>query len=453
MSSLIALTPFYVRHYFRSWPNNLGFRLFVIFFIGLVAANALCITRQFSDHAQSSDALPQRSLEHTIMTSLALLDRLSSDKRAEWLPRLNQKNYRFLLNEGELGPHPEGKPSSEAADAIIRAASTLFALTINALPGSGEHLQVHLQLADGSPLTIDVTPAATPSVAPFAHWLSLTWVGQLLLLLCCSWFAVRVAIRPLTQLTEAANALNLDKKVPRLVEQGPTEVINAATSFNAMRDRISAYLEERVQILASIAHDLKTPITRMKLRSELMDNSAEKDKLCRDLCEMEHLVQEGLAYAKSMNAATEPSCRLDPDAFLDSLVCDYQDTGKQVELIGQLSTPLVTQPRAMRRVLSNLIDNALKFAGAAEVRVQRELNQQISIFVLDRGPGIPQEEMTAVLQPFYRQECSRSSAIGGAGLGLAIAHRLVQALGGTLTLSNREGGGLCAHIQLSEQQQ
>jgi signal transduction histidine kinase len=162
---------------------------------------------------------------------------------------------------------------------------------------------------------------------------------------------------------------------------------------------------------------------------------------------MEHLVREGVAYARSMDINTEAPCRINLDAFLDSLVFDYQDSGAQVERHGNADGLLETRPHALRRVLVNLVDNALKFAGKAQLEVSREPGCT-RIRILDDGPGIPEDELNEVLKPFYRVESSRNRSTGGTGLGLAIAQQLTQAMGGRLTLSNRQGGGLCAQIEL-----
>ncbi|WP_256346505.1 sensor histidine kinase, partial [Pseudomonas tolaasii] len=199
---------------------------------------------------------------------------------------------------------------------------------------------------------------------------------------------------------------------------------------------------------AAISHDLQTPITRMKLRAEFMEDCAERDKLWSDLSEMEHLVREGVAYARSVHGATEASHRIDLDAFLDSLVFDYQDMHKQVSLSGKSAVVLDTRPHALRRVLVNLVDNALKFAGSAELEVGSTPAGELSIKVLDRGPGIAEDELVQVMQPFYRVESSRNRGTGGTGLGLAIAQQLAVAVGGSLRLSNRVGGGLCAEVRV-----
>jgi signal transduction histidine kinase len=299
-------------------------------------------------------------------------------------------------------------------------------------------------------LILDVTPGGIP----IAQWLPVVLILQLLVLLGCTWLAVHMAIRPLTRLAQAVDQLDPDTPSPDLVEQGPSEVVYAARAFNTLQGRIAAFLKDRMQLLAAISHDLQTPITRMKLRVEQMHGSQEKDKLWSDLSEMQHLVREGVAYARSMDSAAEPECRIELDAFLDSLVCDYQDSGQPVRFIGKAGgsgTIINTRPHALRRVLTNLLDNALKFGGSAELQVQSSTSG-VLLQVRDNGPGIPEAELAQVLQPFYRVESSRNRDTGGTGLGLAIAQQLSLALGGRLTLQNRPSGGLCVTVELPRSQ-
>jgi signal transduction histidine kinase len=257
---------------------------------------------------------------------------------------------------------------------------------------------------------------------------------------------VRLATRPLKQLAQAADTLGPDLKADRLPESGPDEVARAARAFNAMQDRVAAYMTERMQILAAISHDLQTPITRMRLRVDVMDDSAQGARLQQDLREMETLVKEGVTYARTLHGASEVPCRIDPDALFDSLVCDYLDAGSKVSLQGHIGRALVTRPQALRRIVGNLVDNALKFAGEAEITVATRADGQAVIAVLDRGPGIPAESLDAVFEPFYRLEESRNRSTGGTGLGLAIARQLALAMDSTLTLQNRPGGGLEARL-------
>jgi len=261
---------------------------------------------------------------------------------------------------------------------------------------------------------------------------------------------VRLATRPLEQLAQAADALGPDMQGAHLPESGPSEVARAARAFNAMQQRIAGYMGERIQILASISHDLQTPITRMRLRVDMMDDETQQAKLRQDLQAMEQLVKEGVAYARTLHGTSEAPTRIDPDALLDSMVHDYTDAGQQVTLHGAVGHPMEMRPQALRRVLGNLIDNAIKFGGSAEVHVEpaEDTGRGIVLRVLDRGPGIPQESLQAVFEPFVRLESSRSRETGGTGLGLAIARQLATAMGGMLTLHHREGGGLEARLAL-----
>ncbi len=188
----------------------------------------------------------------------------------------------------------------------------------------------------------------------------------------------------------------------------------------------------------------------MKLRIEAMDESPERAKMVVDLDEMQHLVRDGVAYARSAHGGAEPPLKVDLDAFLESLAYDYQDSGKQVGLVGRIGIPVTTRPRALRRVIGNLVDNAIKYAGTAEIEASTDNDGKVSISVLDRGPGIAEHELEAVLQPFYRLEASRNRDSRGAGLGLAIAQQLALAMGGTLALRNREGGGLQVMLTLEQ---
>jgi len=425
------------------WPRTLASRLSLIFLIGLILAQALSFGAQYYERYESAKNTMLGNLETDVSTSIAILDRLPAEERPMWLKRLARKNYGYLLSEGEPGTPLDPQDVPIAVTSITDAIGEAYPLTFTDIPGPKKHFQGHLRLSDGSPVTIDVRP----SMVPLSPWLPVVLLGQLALMLACTWLAVRIAIRPLTRLANAVETLDPNAHPINLDEKGPNEVAYAARAFNSMQARIAAYLKERMQLLAAISHDLQTPITRMKLRAEFMDDSAEKDKLWNDLGEMEHLVREGVAYARSIHGSTEESRRTNLDSFLDSLVFDYQDMGKEVQLSGKSEAVIDTRPHALRRVLVNLTDNALKFAGAAELLIQRD-KSGLSIKVMDRGPGIAEEELAQVMEPFYRVENSRNRSTGGTGLGLAIAQQLAMALGGSLTLSNREGGGLCAELKL-----
>ncbi|RKT13836.1 signal transduction histidine kinase [Paraburkholderia sp. RAU2J] len=427
------------------WPRTLFARLAVILFVGLALAQTLSFWLTMTERDQTMTHVMMGYIEREVASSVALLDHLPPDERAQWLPRLARRSYEFVLGPGVSGEPVDASLSERVARSIDLGIGNRYPLTVNAVPGDRERLQVHLKLSDGTPLTIDMRPM---SGAPLSRWLLLVLLLQLVVLAACCWLAVRLATRPLHQLALAADTLGPDLKADRLPENGPSEVARAARAFNAMQDRIATYMTERMQILAAISHDLQTPITRMRLRVDVMDDDAQGAKLRQDLQEMETLVKEGVTYARTMHGTTELPCRIDPDALFDSLVFDYVDAGQDVSLEGRFGMSVTTRPQALRRIVGNLVDNALKFGGAAEIRITAVHDGQTTVSVLDNGPGIPAESLEAVFEPFYRVETSRNRHTGGTGLGLAIARQLALAMDATLTLQNREGGGLEARLTL-----
>ncbi|WP_332610131.1 ATP-binding protein [Achromobacter sp. ESBL13] len=430
-----------------AWPGTLVARLFLIFLIGLVLAYGLSFAALFYERYNATRSMMLGDLERDVAIAIDVLGRLPANERAAWLPRLSSGNRVYELGNGQADQPLQLDVARTAARSIEAALGGARPLTVRAMADDPRHIQARVVLSDGQPVVLNIHLS---SMRP-APWLLAVLAVQLILLIACAWLAVRLAVRPLTRLAHAAETLDPNAKSPLLQEDGPAEVAHAATAFNAMQARIAAHVAERMQILGAISHDLQTPITRMKLRTEFMDPSEDRDKLAQDLNEVERLVREGIDYARSAHGKVEPPVRVDLNAFLQSLVYDYQDTGKPVSLEGDSGAPLMARPHALRRILGNLIDNALKFAGAAQVQVATHDDATLSIFVLDRGPGIPDHELAAVLQPFYRLEGSRNRDTGGTGLGLAIAQQLAQAMDGALILSAREGGGLSVELRLARQ--
>jgi signal transduction histidine kinase len=420
-------------------------RVYLIIFVGLMLAQGLSFALMVYERNQSAATTMFDTVEHEVGTSVAMLDRLPAAERADWLGRLQRDNYRFLLGDGEPGVPLATASARMLTSRIAREVGPAYRVHADTVPTKPDRYRVHFTLHDGSPLTLEIIPKGVP---PIARWLPIVLVLEWLLLLVCTWLAVRLAARPLAQLAQAAETMTPAVDGPRMSEDGPVEVARAAIAFNTMQDRIARHLKERLHILASISHDLQTPITRMRLRAESLGEGEEQRKILADLHEMEHLVREGVAYARSAQGGAEVPVRMDVKAFLESLVYDYEDMGKPVTLNESIGGVAMVRRQALRRVLGNLIDNAIKYGGSAEVSAWRDEHGAMCVAVYDRGPGIPDAQLDLVLEPFYRVEGSRSRDTGGAGLGLAIATQLTRAIGGSLRLANREGGGLAAVVTL-----
>ncbi|BBU32035.1 two-component sensor histidine kinase (plasmid) [Burkholderia sp. THE68] len=429
------------------WPRTLFARLALILVVGLALAQTFSFLLTMRERDDSMTNVMMGYVEREVASSVALLDHLPADERAQWLPRLARRSYTFILGPGETGAPLDAALSERFARSIGEGIGKRYPLTVNAVPGDKERFQVHLRLSDGSPLTIDMRPMVG---TPLSSWLPLVLVLQLIVLGACCWLAVRLATGPLKKLASAADTLGPDLKAERLPESGPEEVARAAKAFNAMQDRVSMYMTQRMQILAAITHDLQTPITRMRLRVDVMDDETTGAKLQQDLKEMESLVKEGVTYARTLHGTNEAPRRIDPDALFESIVDDYLDAGQSVTLRGAIGGALMAPPQALKRVVGNLIDNAIKYAGAAEIEVATRDDGRAVVAILDRGPGIPDESLEAVFEPFVRLEGSRNRQTGGTGLGLAIARQLTLAMDASLTLHHRQGGGLEARLVLKK---
>lgn len=428
-------------------PRSLFGRLMLIWLLGLALVLAVSSWLYLGERGRSARNTMFEHMALDVITVVGLMDSLPATERTAWLKRVERSNYRFLL-----APLPEGKPLGEDFDhpAWMRLREGLDGRPLEmraALVGTHHHPTLYLgtRLADGSPFLVEATAPlpGTPPARTLAAMLALV-VGVVLVTL----LAVRIATRPLSRLAQAAEALGEDLNHPPLAEEGPVEVRRAAVAFNWMQTRLRGLFAERTRILAAVSHDLQTPITRLRLRAELMDDGSLRDKMLTDLAAMQALVEEGLSYAASTAAPKEPAILTDLDALAASFVADYTDAGQSVRLVGISGRKVLTRPKTLSRLLGNLVDNALKFGGDAEVVLDAADTLPI-IRVRDHGPGIPESELEKVLEPFYRLESSRNRETGGTGLGLAIARQLASALGAELRLRNLPEGGLEASVLLA----
>jgi signal transduction histidine kinase len=303
---------------------------------------------------------------------------------------------------------------------------------------------VQVPLHDGALVTFD--SSVLPPVATTTLRLALTLAVLLATVLVVSLVAVRWVTGPLTVLADAAERLGENINRPPIPEAGPAEVQRAARSFNAMQQRLSRSMGERSRVLTAMSHDLKTPITRMRLRTDLLEDEAVREKFDRDLVEMEQMVTQTLDFMRDASD-TEPVQRVDLSALLESLQADYEDMGREVRIAGRAARPLAARPVALRRCLTNLVDNAVGYGKRATIEVAEDPGR-LTLRVLDDGPGIPEAQLERAFEPFYRGEASRSRETGGFGLGLGIARNIARAHGGDLILNNRPEGGLAAILTL-----
>jgi signal transduction histidine kinase len=264
-------------------------------------------------------------------------------------------------------------------------------------------------------------------------------------------WAVRQLLVPVKTLAEAAERLGRDvANAPALPETGPIEIVTAAIAFNTMASRIRRFVEDRTFMLTAIGHDLRTPITRLKLRAEYMEDDEQRVKMLADLDEMEAMVAATLAFGRDITA-TEQVTRIDLASLLRTILDEAGDGAPHhadaLAYTGPDHLPVNARALSLKRALVNLVANALKYGDAARVTLSQQ-PQAVQIEIDDNGPGIPADDSETVFEPFRRLETSRNRETGGSGLGLSIARNIIRAHGGDIFLQNLPGGGLRATVTL-----
>lgn len=268
---------------------------------------------------------------------------------------------------------------------------------------------------------------------------------QFVFLIIAAWYGAKLLTRPIQRLSDAAERLSENLDSPPLDENGPREARQAAHTFNLMQQRIREQVQQRSRMLGAVSHDLRTPLSRLKLRLEQIDDIKLQGQMRQDLDDMIDMLDATLTYLHEQRTS-EALQWMDVQALVESLSENAQDQGADVQVSGACA-PLQVQPMALRSSLNNLIDNALRYAGHALIALQDQ-RHQVLIRVIDHGPGIAADKREAVFEPFFRLEGSRNRNSGGVGLGMTIAREATERLGGQLSLEETPGGGLTAVISL-----
>lgn len=294
------------------------------------------------------------------------------------------------------------------------------------------------------------------------HWLVVepkptlrfdSWQQRILLILLLSviavtplaWLFARRLAQPITAFADAAERLGKDPRTPPLTITGSGEVVAAANAFNMMQERLRRYVEDRTAMVGAIAHDLRTPLTRLKFRIEAVPEDV-RPKLAADIDQMEAMIAATLGFVRDTNRPAERT-KLELSSLLESVMDEAAETGGDTTVERAEKTIIEGDPVALKRLVSNLVENALKYGGRARGRAFSEDGMAI-IEIDDDGPGVPPADLERVFEPFYRGEPSRNRETGGMGLGLAVVRSLARAHGGDVTLANRLGGGLRATVKL-----
>jgi len=411
----------------KIFPSKTARQTFLILFFGfiIILLAALFISNriwQIAQHRPDSN----RQI-HKIVQIYNRVESSFKNKKPRLIKVTNNQNIRVRLTN-----HP-----AKAAQQFSKPTATQIIQWFKAHPKSR---RIALKLDNGKWLNIIVVPSRQHLWWAIFGFSLLAIILIVLVMLLCAWAVKRLAVS-LTAIAQASKYLGVDVNMPPLAKTNNQELNEIINAFNQVQIRIRKLINDRTQMLAAISHDLRTPITRLKLRAESFEGTQEYQKIIADLEEMEDMIASVLLFAR-FDARNEILERFDLSALLESLCNDLVDAGFKVDYQSEAyRLPFYGCMNTLKRAFTNLINNAVKYGGYAKVLLKQKDNKVI-VEIEDRGPGIPEEVLTKVFEPFYRVDQSRSRKTGGTGLGLTIARDTIIAHNGEIILMNLPNGGL-----------
>jgi signal transduction histidine kinase len=439
------------------WPRTLGSQLIVVTAAAVLLSNlAVAIWFELGTARVNENALIDRILDRTTSTA-ELLAAIPAGARKTAAQTMSTGVWNFELHEGSTGVPPMND-AEQALAARLRAllppdqANLPVAVSMRDMQPPPDS---HGKLRPAGPALQFVVPVVgnTELIATFYRPSSTPWpleitvaalVAIVVAATAAAYFARRVT-RPLSQLARAASVIANGGQAPRLRENGPHDVRNAAIAFNAMTDQVTRTLDSQRQLLSAVGHDLRTPITAMRISLEFVEDTELRDRLQKNLDELQELTEAVLSAARGTGG--EIKRNVDLSALLESICTDLDELGEPVTWQVHPPAPLSCRPNEIRRAVRNLVENAVAYGRKASVGLSR-CDNGYEILVEDEGPGIPEADQGRVFEPFVRLESSRNEETGGAGLGLTLVKAIAEGHGGAVTLENRASGGLRARMRL-----
>ncbi|KJB91145.1 hypothetical protein N826_31915 [Skermanella aerolata KACC 11604] len=426
-------------------PDTIVGRAVAILLLALALSHLLSMAWYRSYLSQQADLADER----------VVAERIAAVKQAVMaLPSGERESAAHSLSGRGLTAHWSAIPLVEEAFILDDRLDTLVRRLHQLVPGIDDNglrvayaaegygadhvLLVSTKLSDGSWINARATALSTFDRQD-RHFIVPTTLMSLAIL-TVSVYLVRVCTAEFRNIARAARRLGVDVTAPPLPVHGPEEVREAAAAFNEMQGRIRTLVTDRTQMLAAISHDLRSPITAIRLRAEFIEEGEERDRILTQLDEMEAMISATLSFLKD-DGRREETRVVDVGALLGTICDDMADAGRPVRFEGMTGAAMRCRPIALKRALTNLIENAVKYGGSAAVSLAK-LPDHLAVSIDDNGPGIPEDEMETVFNPFYRLEASRNRGTGGFGLGLTVARSVIKGHGGNLVLENRPAGGL-----------
>ncbi len=454
----------------RLWPNTLIGQMILILLAGLVASHLVVGWIYSADRVRAVRAIGGYAAAQRIANLARLIDEAPQEWRARLIAATADPRLRITLSVRPPAAVATAD-TTEAADlpiheylleqlpaALAARMQVVLAKPLRPPPRPAEEahhmaapgpmlwrrLVVTFQLDDAQWLTFTLS---LPDVRPPVPWPFL-WpmtIMAVIVVLACVW-AVRRVTAPLGVVVRAAERLGHDVNAPPIRQTGTREMRQAAAAFNEMQGRLQRLLRNRTTMLAALSHDLRTPLTLLRLRIESLPETEERERMLASIATLDAMIDATLKFARD-STAPEDWHRTDIAALLASIVDDMEDAGLPVTMAPAGPVVLACQAGGLRRAVTNLVDNGLKYGSAARLALETT-PEALRIVIEDDGPGIPEAELRKVFEPFYRLEESRSRETGGSGLGLAIAQAVAEAHHGGITLANRPEGGLRAVLTI-----
>lgn len=451
----------------RLSPSSLFARMALIVLVGLGTAQLASLWLQWGERATVvSQARGLNFVDHVVDT-IRVLEAESPPRRHAALAALQSGDLRVtLISEDQVSPNmPRGQIQATIGARLggEREIRSDFGSGVGSGMGGGmgggmrqsgpwptpQHgnsaRSLDVRLLDGQ--WVRISTAHQPSAPALSNSLIANLAITFAIVIAVVMLSVRQATKPLQRLAEAADNFGRDLDAPPLAETGSAETRRASQAFNRMQARIKRLVDERARALAAVSHDLRTPLTRLRLRTELVEDDNLRDQMVSDIDSMAVMIDATLDYLRGLQDS-EAIRRIDMNALLQSLSEDVQLLGEKISIEGSAAMPYTGHLSALRRALQNLIDNAIKYGNTARIRID-DTASALRIIVEDDGPGIPNAELERVVEPYFRLEASRNRETGGVGLGLSIVKDIALLHNGDLILANRPQGGLSATLVLT----
>jgi len=423
----------------RLIPDRIATRMAATIILSLIATQVINGLVYFAIIGSPDPEFAGRVLLERFAAIARIIDRAAPEDRPHFIAVLAQPPMQLAL---ETGPPKQEPTRSRALDHARQEIQRALedpdrnVLIFKGTRDNSESGSAWVELSNGGWLSVTVADLPVPGPGRLALRLALVAI----VVAPISFWAARKLSAPLAAFAEAAEKLGIDSGAPPLREQGPRELRTATRAFNRMQERLKRFIDDRTRMLAAMSHDLRTPLTRLRLRAEFVEDPEQQQKMLAELDEMTAMIDGTLAFARE-DAKREDARRLDLGELVASVCDDAADANEDVTFEPAPRCEIFGRPIALRRAIANVVDNAIKYAGGARVRVAAR-GAEFAVEIDDDGPGIPEHERERVFAPFYRIETSRSRETGGTGLGLAVARSIVHAHGGDIRLAGRAGGGL-----------